>query len=62
MKKLINLVGIFSIFDGVWTLFGGKTLIRSEGWVEPSLTYSLVSILSGAIFILISHIFFKDNV
>ena len=61
MKKLIKLLGIFSIFDGIWTLFGGKVLIRSEGWIEPSLKYSFVSIIVGIILLLISNIYLKDN-
>ena len=54
MKKSLFFIGIISLIDGFWTLFGGKILIRSQGWVHPSMKFSLISMCVGMILIVIS--------
>ena len=62
MRNLLLFGGIISILDGIWTFFGGKTLIRSQGgWVNVSFSYSITSIIGGIILILIANIYFKKK-
>ena len=62
MRNLLLFGGIMSILDGIWTFFGGKTLIRSQGgWVQVSLSYSLTSMIVGIIFVLIANTYFKKK-
>jgi hypothetical protein len=62
MRKFIFWLGIIFIIEGIWTLLGGKILIRTEGgFVSPSFEFSILSIIIGVILILISRKI-KENV
>ena len=61
MKKFILIIGILSVVEGIWTMIGGKILIRSKGYLSTSINYSICSILIGTILIYISKRFIKKE-
>ena len=61
MKNFLQFIGIVAVLDGIWTGFGGKILIRSQGWIHPSWKFSIISSIVGLILILISKIYFSSK-
>lgn len=61
MKNIIKFIGIILVIDGVWTLLGGKILIRSEGWVDTSIKFSILSIITGILLIFLSKKYFRHK-
>jgi len=52
-------LGIILFLDGIWTLFGGKTLLRGKGWTHPSTEYSILMIFFASLILVTSKLYFK---